>query len=1073
MRLGLPLSLLCLLLGACASSPDGRTLAELKSVEPDLKDITVQDSLDRAMDSYRRFLKESPGNVKTPEAMRRLADLEIEKRYGIIGGETDRRTDSELPAPESAAAPGEREAARVDSRAIADLSEAEKDFEARAAGLSAIPEIDRAALASPESGEAVNVDSPRQAIETYQRILTEYPNYERNDQVLYQMARAYDELGEPDEAMAVMERLIAEYSRSAYTDEVYFRRAEYFFVRRQYMDAEESYSAVVAIGDSSDFYELALYKLGWSLYKQELYEEALHQYMALLDYKVSIGYDFTGALALAREDAADAPAGPEALEPGTGETTAATESEEDERRVADTFRVISLAFSNLGGPEVVGGYFAANGNRPYEDRIYSNLGEFYFDKLRYNDAATVYRAFTELYPYHRVSPHFSMRVVEIYDEGGFGQLVVDAKREFATRYGLNSSYWQHYDVAEAQDVLGYLKTNLEDLAKYYHALYQTEGLEEEQPENYAQALRWYREYLVSFPEDQDSPAINYQLADLLLEHEDYEDAALEYERTAYAYPEHAQSAAAGYAAIFAHREHLKVVDERDAAPALLATVESSLKFANTFPDHEQAATVLGAAAEDLYDMQDFDRAIAAGSQLIDRYPGAESSLRRSAWSVIANASFDLALYAEAESAYSQVLGLTPADDEARQALYDNLAASIYKQGEAARELEDYRTAADHFLRISTAAPTSTIRPSAEYDAATALMKLEDWDAAAEVFRGFRTAHPDHELGPEVTKQLAFVYQQSGNLVQSAAEYERVADDAEDPELKSESLLLAGSLYEDAGKPDNAIAVYERYVEQYPHPIEVALEIRFKMAGMHDKAGARDLYIDQLEQIVAIDARAGGERTPRTRFLAGRSALVLAEPLYDEFTSLELTQPFEKSLAEKKRRMDKALAAFEALVDYEVADVTAAATFYMAETYSHFGAALLNSERPADLDASQLAEYNMAIEGEAFPFEERAIEVHEKNLELMTVGTFNPWIQRSLDELAVLMPGRYAKAEISSGFIGPVEVFAYRSPAADALALEPGAEDEDGADPDKSTAGAEDGEKTDETEDGAIDVSAAF
>ena len=30
-------------------------------------------------------------------------------------------------------------------------------------------------------------------------------------------------------------------------------------------------------------------------------------------------------------------------------------------------------------------------------------------------------------------------------------------------------------------------------------------------------------------------------------------------------------------------------------------------------------------------------------------------------------------------------------------------------------------------------------------------------------------------------------------------------------------------------------------------------------------------------------------------------------------------------------------------------------------------------------------------------------------------------------LAALMPGRYAKHEISSGFIGPVEVFAYRSP----------------------------------------------
>ena len=103
--------------------------------------------------------------------------------------------------------------------------------------------------------------------------------------------------------------------------------------------------------------------------------------MALLDYKLSVGYDFDQQHA-----------------------------EEDERRVADTFRVISLSFSNLGGPEVIGEYYSTNGNRSYEDRIYQNLGEFYFDKLRYTDAAAVYDSFVERYPYHRVSPEFGMRV---------------------------------------------------------------------------------------------------------------------------------------------------------------------------------------------------------------------------------------------------------------------------------------------------------------------------------------------------------------------------------------------------------------------------------------------------------------------------------------------------------------------------------------------------------------------------------------------------------------------------------------------------------------------------------------
>ena len=135
--------------------------------------------------------------------------------------------------------------------------------------------------------------------------------------------------------------------------------------------------------------------------------------MALLDYKVSIGYDFD----------ADARRG-------------------RARRIADTFRVISLSFSNLGGPEVVGEYFATQRPPRLRGPHLQQLGEFYLAKLRYHDAATAYEAFVALYPLHRVAPRFSMRVVEIYDQGGFPKLVLESKKEFATRYGLQAEYWR-------------------------------------------------------------------------------------------------------------------------------------------------------------------------------------------------------------------------------------------------------------------------------------------------------------------------------------------------------------------------------------------------------------------------------------------------------------------------------------------------------------------------------------------------------------------------------------------------------------------------------------------------------
>ena len=981
---------------ACAS-PDRHTLAELRYVEPDMTEVQIEKGLDQAMIGYQNFLEQAPESSLTPEAMRRLADLKLEKEFGIFGDGSGELV--ELPAPETGAVKSEaRKRERV--AGLADHSESEREFEQRASIEADVPQTEQRADLELPGGENVASSGPLEAIALYDDLLATYPNYPHNDQVLYQKARAYDELGRSDEAIGVIDRLISEYPNSGYIDEVQFRRAEYYFVRKNYFEAEHAYAAITKKGVSSDFYELALYKLGWALYKQELHEEALTEYVALLDYKVSTGYDFDQS-----------------------------EDEAAERRVADTYRVISLSLSNLGGPPVVEKYFAAHGRRSYGDRIYSHLGEFYLEKLRYNDAADSYETFVGLHPLHRSSPHFSIRVIEIYEAGAFPILVLESKKAFAANYGLQSEYWRHFDVDASPEVMSYLKSDLEDLATHYHALYQDPELSEERAANFDEAFHWYRGYLASFPTDLESPGVNHQLADLLLEHEDFGEAAGEYERTAYAYPEHERAADAGYAAIYAHRENEKAASDGERSAARREAVESTLRFVDAFPDHEHAAVVMGAAVDDLYDMKEFDHAIATGQRLIEAYPQADPSTLRSAWTAIAHSFFDIVDFVRAEQAYERVIEMTAAGAEPLQSIVDNLAAAIYKQGEEANLASDYRAAADHFLRIAKAAPTSEVRPAAEYDAGIALVRLEDWTGAAEVLETFRETHPDHEMQHEATKQIASVRREEGDLSRAAAEYERVALEAEDDVLRAEAMLLAGELYEEVSEADRALAVYLAYVEQFPEPIETAIETRFSIAEIYRAAHDAAAYREQLREIITTDEAAGAERTDRTRYLAARSSLVFSEDLYERFDAIELAQPFEQNLQEKQQRMDESMTALRALVDYEVAEVTAAATFYMAEIYSDFSRSLIESERPAELSPAELQDYEMVLEEEAFPFEEKAIEVHEKNLELMAAGIYNPWIEKSLDELAILVPGRYAKFEVSSGLIASLDGFVYRIPRA--------------------------------------------
>jgi outer membrane protein assembly factor BamD (BamD/ComL family) len=397
---------------------------------------------------------------------------------------------------------------------------------------------------------------------------------------------------------------------------------------------------------------------------------------------------------------------------------------------------------------------------------------------------------------------------------------------------------------------------------------------------------------------------------------------------------------------------------------------------------------------------------------------------RAAWLVVGHSTYELTRYNEAETAYVNVLALLPAGDKSHDALIDNLAAAIYKQGEQANARMDYQAAAEHFLRVGRMAPTSKVRVNAEYDAAAAMMQLKDWKMAATVLVGFRDLFPGHALQPEVTKKIAYVYKEDGQLSLAADEYERIERESQDDEVRREALLIAAELHEQVGNQARTLAVYRRYVDYFPHPVEPNLETRNKIAEALKKKNEQDNYLVELRQIVAIDAGAGGERTPRTRYLAGKAALVLAEQTFGQFAEVKLVQPFETNLRKKKELMKVATQQFDKLLDYEVGEVTAAATFYLAEIYAHFSKDLRESERPAGLSALEREEYELAIEEQAYPFEEKAIAMHKSNLELISLGVYSEWIDKSLQKLAKFVPARYDKPEEESPVIATLDSYTF-------------------------------------------------
>ncbi len=78
------LLLLTLALTACAGLDRYGTIAQLREVEIEIVGEKIDGGLDKAIAGYERFLEEAKGTPMGAEAIRRLADLKVEREYGTI-----------------------------------------------------------------------------------------------------------------------------------------------------------------------------------------------------------------------------------------------------------------------------------------------------------------------------------------------------------------------------------------------------------------------------------------------------------------------------------------------------------------------------------------------------------------------------------------------------------------------------------------------------------------------------------------------------------------------------------------------------------------------------------------------------------------------------------------------------------------------------------------------------------------------------------------------------------------------------------------------------------------------------
>ena len=922
------------LLAACGSDgvDIGPTIADLENMPPLIDSVEIEPQAsfevdqEQVIESFRELVAITADGGGTGDELRRLADLELE--------------------------------ASLDKR-----------------------------ISDDPTDQQEAVEGARQAIAIYEAYLEKYPAREDNDLILYQLSRAYAIEAETDKSVAALDRIAADYPDSKYIDEVQFRRGENLFVLRDYAGAEAAYGVVVRDHRDSLFYDKALYKYGWTQFKQDRYEDALASYIQLLDVYLEAGK-----------------VGEIGLDPGL--------SRADQELLDDVLRVVSLNFSYQDDRYYISRYFDANGKRDYEPLLYLKLGELYLDKERIVDGSDLFLAYTKEYPYSPHTPYFHQRAIETFQQAGYSDLVLREKIAFVNRYDVNSEYWSVQAEETQLKLTSALTHHLTELATHFHALARTS----KKPRDYDIASDWYRRFLVSFPNDPRASRMNFLLAESLFEAGRYPQAIDEYQKTAYEYPPHKDGAEAGYAALLGFDALFKTTNASDVPALRRKRTQSAVRFTTTYPDDPRLSVIELQTAQQFFEWQDYPDAIASAERLIDNR-NVDAKTKQIAWGIRADSQFSIANYADAEQSYIALLGLMPGKDPGRGEVREQIAASIYKQGEIARDSGNLLLAAASFTRLGEVVPNSPKRKVADYDAATIYIQLEDWPEAISRLESYRRNYPgDRQFKDGVTEKLALAYSNNGNTSKAAGEILALSLLPGTVERKRDLMWRSAELYEESGQTGRAIEVYKQYVKAYPYPLERSMELRYKIAESYRaKNDTQNLRLWQNE-IVRADAAAGARSNPRSRYLAATASLELVEPLHRAYKQAKLTVPLKTSLQKKKQLMQQSIDAYSRAIDYQVAEVTTEATYQIGEIYHEFAKSLLASQRPKGLDDEQLEEYELLLEEQAYPFEEKAIDIHLANFRRIPQGTFDKSTRKSLQVLGEMMPFRFAKVESSDAYV---------------------------------------------------------
>ncbi len=926
--------------------------------------------------------------------------------------------------------------------------------------LVAMREQEEKLRALPDGAESPPEPQPdfHPSIALYRQLLSRFPDYRLNDGAWYLLGYCLEKQNAFEDGLAAYQKLIAQYPTSRFATEAWVRVGEYYF--DAYSDptalskAAEAYEAATR-DTSHPLYDKALYKLGWTYYRMDRFDEAVDTFIALVDL-----YEAQRTV--------------QGDEAGGG----------DLRNEALQYTAISFADETWGGLDKAKAYFAKIGPRSYEPEVYRRLGDVFFDQTNHEAAIAAYTLVLQKAPLSPDAPLIQQKIVQAYERDRRLTESSTEAQKLSELYSPGSRWYQEHQrdpdvLATANDLT---EKSLYSSAIYHHQqalVFKQEGKFDQAKASFELAASGYSRYLERFPRSKNAYELEFYAAECLYNSLQFAEAAKHYEAVRDSALGDKYFAESAFSVVLSWQKQLEVdvkagkqpaptplrsserPEGQPLQPSPLTALEAKLVAASDLhvaklPKSERTPGIAYKAAELYYAHDDFPEARRRFEAIVKAYP--QHEVARFSTNLIVETFLIGQDWKSVEEVSGQLASnkdvIDPKSDLHKDLVRFKLAGR-FKLADQLLAEGKYDEAAAKYIELVNEAPRHEFADKALNNAAVAYEKTQRFDSALKLYERIYREYPTSPLADGALFRVAVNAQNSYDFDKAVESYQKLVKDYPASKDREAALFNASTLLEGQQRYAEAAASFQRYAELFPNA-EDAPRNQFRAALLLEKREdwkgeirALEAFVRkfasqpaQVELVVDAKRRIGDawaklknekealrayaaaadefdrrklqpEAQPRAADAAAYSRFQLAEAEFRGFDRLKIGgkgKALERSFTAKRTGAKSVNDAYARVFPYKRLEWTLAALYRRGYALERFANTIIETPIPPDvkrLGEEAVVAYQDLLAQQTATLEDAAVESYAATLQEARKNRIsNEWTKKTLESLHRFRPKEY-------------------------------------------------------------------